>query len=122
MSAIFAIAEFKAQLQSFLASDSSYQQLDAFGYTGTVTKRTDGAFSRELGLGNVPYIVLSLYNAKTAGFEQDVSEMFYNLVSPQFRLAVIYPMMSNQINNWRLYVDDDGVCYSYRLSDEVIST
>ncbi len=117
MSATTALAALRDQLQSFLDSDFQYEELKAEGYIGTVMKRTDGWLSAELGLGNTPYVVLSIFNAKTSGFEYELYETFYDLAKTKFKIIAIYPMVAWPINNWISCVDGDGVCHSYRLSD-----
>ena len=119
MSAISALQQFRTQLIYFLANPNvCYEDIEVDGYCFTVSKRTDALMSNLLDLPPTPYVLLSSLNIRTWGVEEEAFQIFYDLCKLRFKICVVFLPKTTEHEGWTA-LETEGLCYLYRLSDEV---
>lgn len=120
MSAVFALEKFRYSLINFLANpEAIYNDIEIDGYQFTVTKQQSDSWLCDLiGVPMTPYVVLTIRSARNWGIEEEAFQIFYDVCKLRYKICVVFQMWNTSYEGWA-EVKTDGLCYLYRLSNEV---
>ena len=120
MSAVSALEKFRYSMINFLANpEAIYKDIEVDGYHFTATKqRSDSWLCNLIGVPVTPYVVLTFHDARTLGVQEEAYQIFYDLCKLRYKLCVVFQICAIVHYGWS-EVKTDGLCYLYRLSDDV---